>query len=175
MKKHILTFTVLAATTVAVQGQNVHFNFTDGTQQSYTLEDVRKTTFTDDVMNLQLTDGTIYSWNVSTIGHYEFDELVTVGNEPQVATLAPMKVYPNPTTGSLSVEYALEVETPVTIELRDMQGRTVRQMELGKRPAGQHTAQWDGTDSQGRPAAAGTYLCRIITPRVQMSRTFIIQ
>jgi flagellar basal-body rod modification protein FlgD len=175
MKKQLLTLTFLAASTVAVQAQNVHFNFTDGTQQSYALQDVRKTTFTDDVMNLHLTDGTVYSWNVSTIGHYEFDELVTVGNEPHAPTLALMKVYPNPTTGSLSVEYALEAETSVTIELRDMQGRTVRQMELGTQPAGQHTAQWDGTDTQGRPAAAGTYLCRIITPRVQMSRTFIIQ
>ena len=174
MKKHILTLTLLA-TFLAAQGQNVHFNFTDGTQQSYTLEDVRKTTFTDDVMNLHLTDGTIYSWNVSTIGHYEFDELVTTGNEPQAPTLAPMKIYPNPTTGRLSVEYALEADAPVSLEVRDMQGRTVRIMELGTQPKGTHTAQWDGTDAQGRPAAAGTYLCRIITPRVQMSRTFIIQ
>jgi hypothetical protein len=159
---------------LTVNGQNIRFNFTDGTQQSYALIDVRKATFTDDVMNLHLTDGTIFSWNVSTIGHYEFDELVT-GTGQQVATLAPMKVYPNPTTGSLSMEYALEAETSVTIELRDMQGRTLRQMELGTQPAGKHTAQWDGTDAEGLPAAAGTYLCRIITPRVQMSHTFIIQ
>jgi len=159
---------------LAAQGQNVHFNFTDGTQQSYALQDVRKATFTDDVMNLHLTDGTIYSWNVSTIGHYQFDELVT-GTGPEAAALAPMKVYPNPTTGSLSVEYALEADAPVSLEVRDMQGRTVRQMELGTQPTGTHTAQWDGLDSEGHAVAAGTYLCRIVTPRVQMSRTFIIQ
>jgi len=159
----------------AATGQNVHFSFTDGTQQSYALEDVRKATFTDDVMNLHLTDGTVYSWNVSTIGHYEFDELVTTDNAQQNAVLAPMKVYPNPTTGRLSVEYALETEASVSLEVRDLQGRIVRLLEQGTRPAGSHTALWDGTDAEGRAAAAGTYLCRIITPRVKMSRTFIIQ
>lgn len=173
MKKHLLNLTLLA-TALAAQGQNVQFNFTDGTQQSYALQDVRKATFTDDVMNLHLIDGTVYSWNVSTIGHYEFDELVT-GTGTQAAALAPMKVYPNPTMGSLSVEYALEADAPVSLEVRDMQGRTVRHMELGTQPAGTHTSQWDGTCNDGRPAAAGTYLCRIITPRVQMGRTFIIQ
>ena len=173
--KPIALLAIASLFTLGLRAQNVHFNFNDGTQQSYALQDVRKTTFTDDVMNLHLTDGTVYSWNVSTIGHYEFDELVTTGNEPQSTALAPIKVYPNPTTGSLSMEYALEAETSVTIELRDMQGRIVRQMELGTQPAGQHTAQWDGTGNDGRPAAAGTYLCRVITSRVQMSRTFIIQ
>jgi hypothetical protein len=174
MKYHLLLLNLLLAA-VAAQGQNIHFNFTDGTQQSYALQDVRKTTFTEDVMNLHLTDGTVYSWNVSTIGHYEFDELVTTDNAQQNAVLAPMKVYPNPTTGSLSVQYALETEASVSFEVRDLQGRTVRQMEQGTRPAGSHTAQWDGTDAEGRAVAAGTYLCRIITPRVHMSRTFIIQ
>ena len=172
--KPIALLAIAALFTLGLRAQNVHFNFNDGTQQSYALQDVRKTTFTDDVMNLHLIDGTIYSWNVSTIGHYQFDELVT-GIGTQAAALAPMKVYPNPTTGSLFVEYALEADAPVSLEVRDMQGRTVRTMELGTRPEGTHTAQWDGLDSDGHSAAAGTYLCRIITPRVQMSRTFIIQ
>jgi hypothetical protein len=174
MKNYIITFIILAVTT-AVQGQNVHFSFTDGTQQSYALLNVRRTTFTDDVMSLHLTDGTIYSWNVSTIGHYVFDELTTTGSELPNSTLAPMKVYPNPTTGRLSVEYALEADAPVTLQVQDVHGRTVRQMDLGLQSSGPHTAQWDGNDTDGSPMAAGTYLCRISTPRMQMSRTFIIQ
>ncbi len=175
MKKHLITLSFLAATTVVAQGQNVHFNFTDGTQQSYALQDVRKKTFSPSAISLHLTDGTIYSWNYDVVGNYIYEEQVGTGIGESAVALTPMRVYPNPTTGRLSVEYALEAETSVTIELRDMQGRAIRQMELGAQPAGQHTAQWDGTDAQGRPAAAGTYLCRVITPRVQMSRTFIIQ
>jgi hypothetical protein len=172
--KHILTFAFSLAILFA-QGQNVHFSFTDGTQQSYALQDVRKATFTADVMNVHLTDGTVYSWNVSTIDHYEYDELVTTGSDLQNSTLAPMKVYPNPTTGSLAVEYALESDATVHFEVRDLQGRTVHQVELGLQTAGPYIAQWDGLGADGRAIAAGTYLCRIVTQRMQMSRTFIIQ
>jgi hypothetical protein len=160
---------------LAAQGQNVHFNFTDGTQQSYALQDVRKKTFSPSAISLHLTDGTIYSWNYDVLGNYIFEEQVGTGFGETAEALTPMRVYPNPTTGRLSVEYALEAETSVTIELRDMQGRTVRHMELGTQAAGTHTTHWDGIGTDGRPAAAGTYLCRIITPRVQMSRTFLIQ
>jgi hypothetical protein len=175
MKHHLLTLTLLA-TALASHGQNVHFNFTDGTQQSYALQDVRKATFTDDVMNLHLTGGTVYSWNISTIDHYTYGEgLVTSVVDNAGSQLPPMHLFPNPTTGQLAVNYTLDVRMPVRLEVRDMQGRTVRQMELGTLPAGNHTAQWDGLDNDGKAVAAGTYLCRIVTPRVQVSRTFIIK
>jgi hypothetical protein len=173
--KPIALLAIASLFTLGLRAQNVHFNFNDGTQQSYALQDVRKKTFSPSAISLHLTDGTIYSWNYDVLGNYIFEEQLGTGIDETAEALTPMRVYPNPTSGSLSVEYALEAETSVTIELRDMQGRTVRTMELGTLPAGTHTAQWDGTDAQGRQAAAGTYLCRVITPRVQMSRTFIIQ
>ena len=51
--------------------QSIHFNFIDGTNTSYNLEDLRKITFDADVMNLHMLDGSLYAWNVSTIGHYQ--------------------------------------------------------------------------------------------------------
>jgi hypothetical protein len=156
--------------------QRIYFNFTDGTQQNYTLEDIRKATFTNDVMNLHLTDGTVYSWNLSTIDHYTYNEgLVTSVSDENGSRLTTLQIYPNPTTGQLTVHYTLDARMPVRLEVRDMQGRNVRQMELGTLPAGNYTAQWDGLDSDGKPVAPATYLCCIVTPRVQMSRTFIIR
>jgi hypothetical protein len=173
--RDLLLFVLTLLPFCAATGQNVHFSFTDGTQQSYALEDVRKATFTDDVMNLHLTDGTIYSWNISTIDHYTYDEgLITSMVDEAGSQLPPMHIYPNPTTGQLTVNYTLDARMPVSLEVRDLQGRTVRQMELGIQSTGAHTAQWDSLDSNGHAVAAGTYLCRIVTPRVQMSRTFIV-
>jgi hypothetical protein len=175
MKYHLFLLNLLMAA-VAAQGQNIHFRFTDGSQQSYALQDVRRSTFTDGVMNLHLTDGTIYSWNISTIDHYTYGEgLVTSVVDDAGSQLPPMHLFPNPTTGQLTVNYILDARMPVSLEVRDLQGRTVRQMELGTQPKGSHTAQWDGLDSEGHAVAAGTYFCRIVTPRLQMSRTFVIQ
>jgi hypothetical protein len=160
----------------AANGQSIHFSFTDGAQQSYVLDDTRKATFTGDVMSLHLTDGTIYSWNLSTMNYYTYYEgLVTSAEIGDASQLPPMHLYPNPTTGQLTVNYTMDALMLVNLEVLDLQGRTVRHMELGEQSVGASTVQWDGLDNGGKSVAAGTYLCRIITPRVQMSRTFIIQ
>ena len=157
-------------------GQSIYFSFTDNTEQSYIIDDTRKATFTGDVMNLHLIDGTVYSWNLSTMKHYTYNEgLVTSLDNNAGSKLAPMSIYPNPTTGQLVVNYTLDTRMLVSLEVLDLQGRLVRHIELGTQAVGAHTVQWDGLDSGGKSVAAGTYLCRIITPRVQMSRTFIIQ
>jgi len=66
----LFLFISLMLFTTELNAQSIHFNYTDGTNASYNLEDVRKITFDADVMNLHLWDGSVYSWNVSTIGYY---------------------------------------------------------------------------------------------------------
>ena len=48
--------------------QKIHFNYTDSTQASYYLKDIRKTTFDGDLM-----DYILYVWNESTFRHYEYE------------------------------------------------------------------------------------------------------
>jgi hypothetical protein len=64
----------LACGPALAQAQIVYFHFTDGTTQTYAVEDIRKLTFVGDEQVLWLNDGTQYTWNVSTIGQYEFQE-----------------------------------------------------------------------------------------------------
>ena len=86
--------------------QSIHFNYTDGTNASYNLEDVRKITFDADVMNLHLLDGSVYAWNVSTIGHYEYDETSLNLNEwISAANAWEVSVYPNPTSTDLQLGF----------------------------------------------------------------------
>lgn len=174
MKKPLAILIVFAAAT-STQGQNVHFSFTDGTQLSYPLQEIRKASFSNDTMSLHLTDGTVFSWDISTIGHYEYDELAGIHPEEQVNTLVPFSIYPNPTEGHLTVKFELVSKTTVYLEVCDQYGHILRQIELGTLPSGTHTAQWDGQDEVHKRVAAGTYICRIRTPRMQMSRTFIVQ
>lgn len=48
----------------------------------------------------------------------------------------------------------------LTLELVDASGQTVRQLDLGKQPAGISDFSWDGLDANGAPAAAGSYTLR---------------
>ena len=72
MRSIILGF--LLSIIASVNAQTIDFNYTDGTTSSYNLNDIRKITFDVDIMNLHLWDGTIYSWDVNTIGQYEYNE-----------------------------------------------------------------------------------------------------
>lgn len=157
------------------KAQSVYFHFTDGTQRNYLLYEVEQFNFQGDVLNLVLEDGTTYSWNPSTIEHYRFDVLTGMDNHAQAATLMPLRIYPNPMAEELTIEYSLDSETAVVLQVCDMQGRTVWDAELGKQQPGQHTVYWNGRDNGGGSTAAGTYLCRIVTQKFQMSNILIIQ
>jgi hypothetical protein len=171
--KHLF-LPLLLLSTVSLWAQSFYLNFTDGTQAAYNISDVRKITFTGNLMNLNKTDGTVYSWDVNTIEDCKIDETSAITG-PKGNTLTPVKIFPNPTSGAIEVTYAIETEAQVTLEVSDMQGRILSQKQLGNKPAGTYTAQWDVNDSDCGFTAQGTYLCRIITPKLQMSRSFIIR
>jgi WD40 repeat protein len=147
----------LVLLTVSSQAQSIYFNYTNGTNASYLLEDVRKITFDNDVMNLHFLDGTLYAWNVSTIGYYQYEEsalgveeVLGRGNAWQAL------VYPNPASDVLHIQYELPVQEEVTIALFDAQGKQVLQKTLGKQAAGEYLETLDVAH-----LPVGTYLCRI--------------
>ena len=137
--------------------QSIYFNYTDGTNSSYNLEDVRKITFVADVMNLHLLDGSTYSWNVSTIGDYQYDETsLNVQEWLNNANTWEVNVFPNPTSSALTVRYNLPKADEVSIGLYDMQGKLILSKNTEKKAKGEHKEILDLTD-----VPLGTYVCRI--------------
>ncbi len=88
--------------------------------------------------------------------------------EPSVKPLLVGDAHPNPFEGSTSIRYSLAQASDVHLEIFDVQGRLVAKEEIGLRPAGEHTASFDGTNW-----AAGIYLYRlgIIDPRTGAERS----
>jgi hypothetical protein len=151
--------------------QSIHFNYTDGTNASYNLEDVRKITFDADVMNLHLWDGSVYAWNVSTIGHYEYDETSLNLNEwISAANAWGCQVYPNPTSTELHVRFNLPNEDEVSIALYDLQGNLILEKKMGNKIAGEHQEKLDLKD-----LPQGTYFCRIIGKQSSITKQVIKQ
>ncbi|MBM3440817.1 MAG: T9SS type A sorting domain-containing protein [Bacteroidetes bacterium] len=137
--------------------QSIYFNYTDGTNATYNLQDVRKITFTDDVMNLHLTDGAVFSWNVSTIGYYQYDETILNTQEwLNQANAWQVRVFPNPTSTVLNVRFQLPKEDQVSISLSDLQGKLLLTKNIGTKIAGEYL---ETLDLSGLPQ--GNYLCRI--------------
>jgi hypothetical protein len=159
----------------ALSAQSVFFHFTNGTTQTYAVEDIRKLTFVGDEQVLWLNDGTQYTWNVSTIGQYEFQE--GVGIEHIASGVAPLRLhlYPNPASAEVTVETELPQGGRLVVDILDLQGRVVRSLYAGERPAGPYRLQWDSTDDRGARLAQGTYLVRMAPPWGSSTKPVVLQ
>jgi hypothetical protein len=72
--------------------------------------------------------------------------------------IALLGVTPQPSRGETRLRFRLARPSAVHLELHDVRGRTVRQIELGERPAGEQAFAFDGRDAAGVALAPGIYL-----------------
>jgi beta-fructofuranosidase len=66
--------------------------------------------------------------------------------------------------GGLSLRVDLAEATTARLELYDLEGRRVAVLVNGPLSSGRHVFGWNGRDRDGRPAGAGVYLARLVTP-----------
>jgi hypothetical protein len=77
------------------------------------------------------------------------------------ATYALRRNSPNPFTVSTSVCFDLPERSLVTIDIVDVNGRVVRSLVDGVRPADRHYVTWDGRDGTGAEMSPGIYFLRM--------------
>ncbi|MBN2104691.1 T9SS type A sorting domain-containing protein [bacterium] len=66
--------------------------------------------------------------------------------------------YPNPFNPSTTIAFYLSARADVKVRILDLQGRTVTVLMDSSMPAGAHTVQWNGRNSDGMEAASGIYM-----------------
>jgi flagellar hook assembly protein FlgD len=79
--------------------------------------------------------------------------------EGTVATLFAPR--PNPSRAGTSCDFVVPQSGLVSVAVFDVNGRLVRELASGWRPAGRHSVSWDGTDSRGARAPAGLYVVEL--------------
>ena len=70
--------------------------------------------------------------------------------------------YPNPFNPETWIPFQLNQESDVIISIYDIVGHNIRQLDLGRLPAGRYlnvgqAAYWNGKTNSGEMAASGTY------------------
>ncbi len=88
------------------------------------------------------------------------DTLTTVVDLPPAPTLE--QNVPNPFNPRTEISFTTPASGDhVRLDVYDLVGRHIRTLVDEARPAGRHTAVWDGADDAGQPAPAGVYVCRL--------------
>ena len=87
--------------------------------------------------------------------------------------------FPNPFNPETWIPYTLAHDTSVTIGIYDVRGQLVRQMGIGRQPAGSYlnretSAYWDGKDQFGEAVSSGVYFYTLKADPFQATRRMVI-
>ena len=97
---------------------------------------------------------------------------------PQDTALLPN--YPNPFNPETWIPYQLATPADVTLTIYDIQGRVVRDLDLGHQRAGMYqsksrAAYWDGRNAVGEPVASGVYFYTLTAGEFSATRKLLIR
>ena len=81
---------------------------------------------------------------------------------------------PNPFGPGTVLRFGLPWRGSVRLSVHEPSGREVAVLVDAALPAGRHLVRWDGSDKNGRMAAAGTYLARLVTRGHVVTRKIIV-
>jgi hypothetical protein len=109
--------------------------------------------------------------------YYKLSALDRHGNESPFALLTPDATtdvpgtgvtaialdppWPNPAGGEAELIFALPKAGSASLRIYDGQGRRIRILVGGDRPAGRQSAHWDGRDDAGHTVRSGVYFARL--------------
>lgn len=159
LKFHTALLSVMLSCT-GLSAQSVSFDYDNGLSSTYAIKDVRKITFSGDLMKLHLLNGAVFSWNVSTIDQYRYlGGALGLHDVLAKANALDFRVYPNPATNLLVVSCILARPEMISISIYDLSGRLMHQeqaqmiqngqmnyyIDLSSFESGQYIVQIDGT------------------------------
>lgn len=108
-------------------GQDLQITFTNQNIERYNLEEIKKTTFNNNSMNVHLLDGSVITWSTDLISNYKF-VASTVGIHSKEKEELDINLYPNPTKNTLHIDLLnLQVDNTISaISIIDMLGKKLK-------------------------------------------------
>ena len=97
---------------------------------------------------------------------------------PDKSALLPN--YPNPFNPDTWIPYQLAAPSEVTLTIYDMNGETIRRLEVGRQAAGTYhnhsrAAYWDGRNGRGESVASGLYFYTLRAGDLTATRRMLIR
>ena len=105
-------------------------------------------------------------------------DLATAVDEDQLSSL-PSSVtlhqnYPNPFNPTTTISFSLSTASDVSLVVYNALGQQVKQLVVGRLPAGSHEVTWDATNARGIRVASGVYFYRLSNSETSHSRKMLL-
>ena len=85
-----------------------------------------------------------------------------------------IKTYPNPGNPRITVIYTLASQGHVMVDIIDIRGRKIAEIDSGEKCIGRHDAVWNGCDNRRKKVASGVYFVRISTEKETRTKKIIL-
>jgi len=82
-----------------------------------------------------------------------------VGSGPEDYSV--VRAYPNPFNPGVTINYSLEKDGFISVDIVNLTGRTVESLFRGRQLSGTHSLTWDGADERGVNMPGGVYIIRV--------------
>jgi hypothetical protein len=122
--------------------QSITINTTLGTA-SYSVSDISKMSFNNDSLFIYLNSSSIVSYPLATVKNHTFSS-----NSASVTNINSsdlFKIYPNPTSSYITIEYSLKESKSLCLEFFDQSGRLLFKSPYSKFSEGSVETQMDLT------------------------------
>ena len=124
-------------------------------------------------------DGTILLWDMSPYITSSTPTAVQSSSTMLPTQTALLANFPNPFNPDTYIPYQLHAPAHVSLNIYDIRGALIREINIGYRPAGQYltstnAAHWDGRDQRGQHVASGVYLYRLQAGPVAHVRKMVL-
>jgi hypothetical protein len=159
---------MLMLTSYVTRSQNLLIvTLTNGQTDSFNVADIRSVKFINNTMNLTENNGSQSSWNIVDVSQYAFSGSTSIVSTSGSSS-DQVKIFPNPVSDNLNVEYWSSRTSKISIDLLDLNGKVLRNVFEGKHQ-GKQTFTWTND------LPSGFYLCRIISESKSITKPFLFQ
>jgi len=165
-----IIFSALFSISGLAQAQStfIQLHFTDGTQQNFALNNLRKIDFSDTQVRLHQADETIIAWNYNLIDFYRYTDVETnVADAESFSTEIRMDIFPNPATNILNVNYSIPVKETIQIAIYSMSGNRILDQRINNKA---ESGAWQHDVSD---LPSGIYVLMMQGAQFSISKTII--
>jgi hypothetical protein len=149
-----------------------------GEQAVCAVSEVQRIVFEGDTLVVVKADGS-ERYGAAAITKIEFLMEFSGIDDPRDAAALVKAVHlfqnqPNPFSPETQIAFDLPKAGPVELVIYSVNGRLIRRLVKDARPAGRHTASWDGRDDAGEKVGSGVYFYQLTATGVEESRRMIL-